>query len=155
MEADLVAGKHFLEPFEDGAKRYGWQVNTPCVDYTAGDDPNSVVPYSLCFGSANDVLYAVRWVHSAKERPVQLQLSHRTFSATHGFVVWVNGAQAMVADLNRSGKNKEVGRASLKQGWNCLLVRNDHLQWQRQFACALLPAEGDNLDDLRYSIVPK
>lgn len=155
MEADLVAGKHFLEPFTDGKKSYGWQVNTPCVDYTAGDDPNSVVPYSLCFGSENDVLYAVRWVYSAKERPVQLQLSHRTFSATHGFVVWVNGAQVMVADLNRSGKNKELGKASLKQGWNCLLVRNDHLQWQRQFACALLPVEGDNLDDLRYSVMPK
>ena len=52
-------------------------------------------------------------------------------------------------------KNKELGKASLKQGWNCLLVRNDHLQWQRQFACALLPVEGDNLDDLRYSVMPK
>jgi len=155
MEAELVSGKHFLKPFADGKKTYGWQVNTPCVDYTAGDDPNSVVPYSLCFGSQNDVLYAVRWVHSAKARPVQLQLSHRTFSATLGFVVWINGEQALVADLNRSGKNKAVGQASLRQGWNCLLVRNDHLQWQRQFACALLPVEGDTLDDLRYSLMPR
>lgn len=155
MEADLVSGKHFLEPFTDGKKTYSWQVNTPCVDYTAGDDPNSVVPYSLCFGSPNDVLYAVRWVYSAKARPVQLQLSHRTFSATHGFVVWINGERVMIADLNRSGKNKELGKAALKQGWNCLLVRNDHLQWQRQFACALLPVEGDSLDDLRYSILPR
>ena len=61
----------------------------------------------------------------------------------------------MTADLNRGGKNKEVGQAALKKGWNCLLVRNDHLQWQRQFACALLPVEGDTLDDLRYSIVPR
>lgn len=151
MEADLIAGRHFVAPFTDGKRLYGWQVNTPCVDYTAGDDPNSVVPYSLCFGSQNDVLYAVRWLHSAKARPVQLQLSHRTFSATHGFVVWVNGERVMTADLNRSGKNKAVAPAALKQGWNCLLVRNDHLQWQRQFACAILPAEGDNLDDLRYS----
>jgi len=155
MEADLVAGKHFLEPFTDGKKTYGWQVNTPSVDYTAGDDPNSVVPYSLCFGSENDVLYAVRWVYSAKDRPVQLQLTHRTFSATHGFVVWINGERVLIADLNRSGKNKTVGQAALKKGWNCLLVRNDHLHWQRQFACALLPAEGDTLDDLRYSIMPQ
>ncbi len=155
MEAELVSGKHFLEPFTDGKKTYGWQVNTPCVDYTAGDDPNSVVPYSLTFGSPNDVLYAVRWIYSAKDRPVQLQLTHRTFSATLGFVLWMNGARVMTADLNRSGKNKEAGSATLKQGWNCLLVRNDHLQWQRQFACALLPVEGDNLDDLRYSILPR
>jgi lysophospholipase L1-like esterase len=155
MEAELVAGKHFLEPFTDGKKTYGWQVNTPCVDYTAGDDPNSVVPYSLTFGSQNDVLYAVRWIYSVKERPVQLQLTHRTFSATLGFEVWINGVRVMVADLNRSGKNKELGQAALKQGWNCLLVRNDHLQWQRQFACALLPVAGDNLDDLRYSLVPR
>jgi lysophospholipase L1-like esterase len=155
MEAELVAGKHVLEPFTDGKKQYTWQANTPCVDYTAGDDPNSVVPYSLCFGSPNDVLYAVRWIYSAKARPVQLQLSHRTFSATHGFVVWINGERVMTADLNRSGKNKAVGPAALKQGWNRLLVRNDHLQWQRQFACAVLPAEGDNLDDLRYSLLPK
>ncbi len=155
MEAELVAGKHFLEPFKDGNMTYAWQVNTPCVDYTAGDDPNSVVPYSLCFGSQNDVLYAVRWVYSAKDRPVQLQLTHRTFSATLGFEVWMNGALVMTADLNRSGKNKVAGPAALKQGWNCLLVRNDHLQWQRQFACALLPVEGDKLDDLRYSLVPR
>jgi lysophospholipase L1-like esterase len=155
MEAELVAGKHVLEPFTDGKKTYGWQVNTPCVDYTAGDDPNSVVPYSLCFGSQNDVLYAVRWVYSAKDRPVQLQLTHRTFSATHGFVVWMNGERVMTADLNRRGKNKALGSAALKQGWNRLLVRNDHLQWQRQFACALLPVEGDNLDDLRYSLMPR
>jgi len=155
MEAELVAGKHFAEPFTDGKKTYGWQVNTPCVDYTDGSNPNAVVPYSLTFGSQNDVLYAVRWVYSAKERPVQIQLSHRTFSATLGFVVWVNGARVMTADLNRSGKNKAVGQASLKHGWNGLLVRNDHLQWQRQFACALLPVDGDNLDDLRYSLLPR
>jgi lysophospholipase L1-like esterase/uncharacterized protein YbdZ (MbtH family) len=155
MEAELVAGKHFLEPFADGKKTYGWQVNTPCVDYTAGDDPNSVVPYSLTFGSQNDVLYAVRWVYSAKARPVQLQLTHRTFSATLGFEIWMNGTLVMTADLNRSGKNKAVGQAALNQGWNCLLVRNDHLQWQRQFACALLPVDGDTLDDLRYALLPR
>jgi lysophospholipase L1-like esterase len=155
MEADLVAGKHFLEAFTDGKKTYGWQVNTPCVDYTAGDDPNAVIPYSLSFGSQNDVLYAVRWIFSAKDRPVQLQLSHRTFSATLGFVVWIDGEQVMTADLNRSGKNKVIGQAALKRGWNRLLVRNDHLQWQRQFACALLPADGDTLDDLRYSLLPR
>ncbi len=57
--------------------------------------------------------------------------------------------------LNRSGKNKAVAPAALRQGWNRLLVRNDHLQWQRQFACALLPVEGDTLDDLRYSLLPR
>ena len=150
-----MAGKHFLEAFTNGGKRYGWQINTPCVDYTAGDDPDSVVPYSLTFGSENDVLYAVRWVYSAKARPVRIRFSHRTFSATLGFVVWVNGERVLVADLNRSGKNKTVGQAMLKAGWNRLLVRNDHLQWQRQFACALLPVEGDTLDDLRYAITPR
>ena len=155
MEADLVAGKHFLEPFTGEKKTYVWQVNTPSVDYTGGSDPNSVVPFSLTFGSQNDVLYAARWVYSAKSRPVQIQLSHQTFSATLGFEVWVNGALVLTADLNRSGKNKIVGPARLEQELNRLLVRNDHLQWQRQFACALLPVEGDNLEDLLYSHVPR
>ena len=155
MEADLVAGKHFAESFTDGKKTYGWQVNTPCVDYTDGANPNAVVPYSLTFGSQNDVLYAARWVYSAKDRPVQVQLTHRTFSATLGFEVWVNGTLVMTADLNRGGKNKALGQATLKRGWNCLLVRNDHLQWQRQFACALLPVDGDTLDDMRYSHMPR
>jgi len=156
MEADLVAGKHFLEPFNDGKKTYGWQVNTPCVDYTDGSNPNAVVPYSLTFGSPSDVLYAVRWVYSAKARPVEIELTHRTFSATLGFVVWINGERVLTADLNRGGKNKATGQAALKQGWNCLLVRNDHLQWQRQFACALRPVTAnDTLDDLRYSVMPR
>jgi lysophospholipase L1-like esterase len=156
MEAELVAGKHFLEPFNDGKKTYGWQINTPCVDYTDGANPNAVVPYSLTFGSQNDVLYAVRWVYSAKARPVEIELTHRTFSATLGFVVWINGERVLTADLNRSGKNKATGLAALRQGWNGLLVRNDHLQWQRQFACALRPVTAnDTLDDLRYSLVPQ
>jgi len=155
MEADLVAGKHFSEPFAVGGKNYGWQVNTPCVDYTSGDDPNAVVPYSLTFGSQNDVLYVARWVYSAKDRPVQLQLTHRTFSATLGFEVWINGELVLTDDLNRGGKNKSVRETSLRKGWNRLLVRNDHLQWQRQFACALLPVADDSLDDLRYSFLPK
>jgi len=155
MEADLVAGRHFLEPFASGRKQYVWQVNTPCVDYTDGANPDAVVPYSLTFGSQNDVLYAVRWIYSAKDRPVRLELTHRTFSATLGFEIWMNGAPVMTADLNRSGKNREAGQATLKRGWNCLLVRNDHLQWQRQFACAVLPVAGDNLDDVRYSHMPR
>lgn len=152
LEAELVAGKHFNEPFAVEGRSFAWQVNTPSVDYTGGSDPNSVVPFSLTFGSQNDVLYAVRWVFSDRLRPVQIQLSHQTFSATLGFEVWVNGELVLTEDLNRSGKNKVTGQAELTAGWNCLLVRSDHLQWQRQFACALLPVEGDNLDGLRYSI---
>ena len=154
MEAALIAGTLDAQPFTHGGHATTWQINTSCVDYTAGDDPNTVAPYSLTFGGDNDVLYAVRWVHSAKARPVRIQLSHRTFSATLGFVVWLNGEQVMTGDLNRSGKNRAAAPAALRAGWNCLLVRNDHLQWQRQFACALLPADGDTLDDLRYAVMP-
>lgn len=154
MEAALIAGTLDAQPFTHGGHATTWQINTSCVDYTAGDDPNTVAPYSLTFGSDNDVLYAVRWVHSAKARPVRIQLSHRTFSATLGFVVWLNGEQVMTGDLNRSGKNRAAAPAALRAGWNRLLVRNDHLQWQRQFACALLPADGDTLDDLRYAVMP-
>jgi hypothetical protein len=69
----------------------------------------------------------VRWIYSAKDRPIELQLSHRTFSATLGFVVWVNGERVLTADLNRSGKNTAMaGRA--QKGLELLLVRNDHLQ---------------------------
>ena len=154
MEAALIAGTLDAQPFTHGGHATTWQINTSCVDYTAGDDPNTVAPYSLTFGGDNDVLYAVRWVHSAKARPVRIQLSHRTFSATLGFVVWLNGEQVMTGDLNRSGKNRAAAPAALRAGWNRLLVRNDHLQWQRQFACALLPADGDTLDDLRYAVMP-
>jgi len=153
MEAALLAGT-YGESFTHGGRTYAWQINTSCVDYTAGDDPNTVAPYSLTFGGDNDVLYAVRWVHSAKARPVRIQLSHRTFSATLGFVVWLNGERVMTDGLNRSGKNRAAAPAALRAGWNRLLVRNDHLQWQRQFACALLPADGDTLDDLRYAVMP-
>lgn len=155
MEAELVAGRGFAEPFTKDNKTYAWQLSTPSIEYTAGDDPDTINPYSLTFGSENDVLYAVRWVHSEKARPVKIQLSHKTFSATLGFVVWVNNKKVMTADLNRSGKNKVTGDAALEQGWNCLLVRNDHLAWQRQFACSLLPVEGDSLADLKFSVDPE
>lgn len=155
LEPALVKANPRLEPVVAGGKTCRWQVNTPCVDYTGGSDPDSVVPFSLTSGSQDDVLYALRWVHSPKERPVRIQVSHQTFSATLGFQIWMNGALVLTADLNRNGKNKASGQATLRPGWNRLLVRNDHLQWQRQFACSLLPLEGDHLDDLRYSHLPR
>lgn len=144
IETDLVAGRGF-----GNGKLF-----TPTIDYHGQENPNAVDAYGVTFGWQNDALYAARWVKSEKERDVVIKLSHQTFSATLGLRVWVNGEKVGDADLNRFGKNTAELKAHLKAGWNRLLVRCDHMEWQWEFACALAPVPGDNLDALRYAWMP-
>lgn len=144
VEADLVAGRGFA---------YG-KLFLPTIDYHGQENPNALDASGVTFGWQNDALYAARWVKSEKDRDVVIQLSHQTFSATLGLRVWVNGAKVGDAALNRFGKSAAELKAHLKAGWNRLLVRCDHMEWQWEFACALAPVPGDNLDALRYAWRP-
>lgn len=132
----------------------GWKLLTATWDYTAHAAPGSIDPYQVMFGGNLDSFYAVRWVHSPKARKVAVKFSHKTFSATLGLHLWVNGEHKFAGTMDRRGKNSTETEAELKAGWNELRIRCDHANWQRQFACDLAPLEGDDLGDLKYSWKP-
>ncbi len=131
----------------------GWKVTTGTWDYTAGMDPDSIDPYQVFAGGEYDSYYARRHIWSDRERDVRVVFSHKTFSASYGVVCWLNGETIVKDYLNRSGRNKVSANAHLHAGWNKLVFHHDHAMWQRQISCALQPvAQGDDLEDLRYSI---
>lgn len=132
----------------------GWRLATATMDYTGYGNPDALDPFQTFFGFRNDSFYAVRWVRSEKARRVKAQFAHRTFSATLGLTLAVNGADVFAGDMNRTGKNALEAEIDLRAGWNELRIRCDHANWQRQFSCSLAPCAGDDLSDLRYGWKP-
>jgi hypothetical protein len=84
----------------------------------------------------------------------------RLAAATKGFAgtymqVWLNGKKEYNGEVSEEkGMAKEFA-GSLKKGWNCLVFRCCHRGYWFHGALEILPVDKDNLDDLRYSVVPK
>ena len=131
-----------------------WSLVTPTYDYTGFIASGSLDPWQVFFGGGIDSFWAVRRVVSWKDRKVRAVFSHQTFSATLGFAAFVNGYQVFADSLNRSGKKRVETMFDLKKGVNELRIRVDHADWQRQFSVDLLPCDGDDLADLRYTLTP-
>ena len=155
FEAALLRGEGFDRPLVHKGKPIPWTLYTSSVNYTGGADPDSIDPYGIVFGNTFDALYAVRWVFSEKERPINVTLGSKIFAGTLGMTVWMNGAQVYAKALTAEPKKTATVPAALRKGWNTLLVKCDHLTWQWQFSCALAGRDGDALADLRYSSEPQ
>ena len=128
---------------------------TGTTDYTGGVSPTSIDPYQYEFGGRANVLRAARWVSSAKRRTVRLRMSHQTFSATLDVKAYLNGRLVLDDRMDRRGRNEVFTNAVLEAGVNRLELRVANRDWQRQFACEILPDDPkDNLGDLTYSWMP-
>jgi lysophospholipase L1-like esterase len=130
--------------------RKPWHLVTPTHDYTGYIGAGSLEPWQVFFGWSHDSIWACRNIVSGKEREVKAVFSHQTFSATLGFTVFANGEKVFAGTMDRRGKNRTETVFKLKKGFNSILVRIDHANWQRQFKMVLEPVGADNLDDLRY-----
>lgn len=153
-EVMIPAPWRVSEPLKPGARLEDvkvWKTLCPTLDYVGGDDPGSVDYMQAWFGGKTDTFFATRRIYSAKPRALAFEMRTSAFSNTYAFGVSLNGAEVWSDTLPR-GKTVTATRGvlNLKAGWNELVIRTDHREWQRQFALALLPAAGDTLDDLRY-----
>ena len=90
-----------------------------------------------------------------KDRNVDLRLSTSVFAGTIGLNVWVNGRSCYAGAITSEPARTAIASAALCAGWNRLLIKCDHVQWQWQFACALSGRNAADLADLRYSAVPQ
>ena len=155
FEASLLRGEGFDQPLTHKGKTVPWTLYASSVNYTGGADPASVDAYGIVFCEPFEALYAVRWVYSEKERPVDVTLGSKLFAGTLGMTVWLNSAQLYAKTLTDEPKKTATVPATLHRGWNTLLVKCDHLTWQWQFSCSLSGRDGDTLSDLRYSAEPQ
>ena len=133
------------------AQSLRWQVYIPSVNFTGGADPASVDFTAASFGVLHEAGYAIRWIHSDKDRAVRLRLGTQTFAGTIGLTAWLNAGELYANAITAEPKKQIHLDAKLQRGWNCLVLKCNHLTWQWQVSAGLEGMDGDDLSDLRYS----
>ncbi len=128
-----------------------WQEYRPSVNFTGEADPASIDFTAASFGATHEVGYALRWIHSSKDRPVSLNLSTQAFAGNIGLTIWLNNTELYAKAITDEPKHRIKLESKLHPGWNILTVKCNHLQWQWQVSAALTGVDGETLSDLRYS----
>ncbi|MEI8197405.1 MAG: hypothetical protein WCI73_16025, partial [Phycisphaerae bacterium] len=93
-----------------------------------------------------EVAYGCRWIYSPTERVLTAKFDSHIFAGSYFLSVWLNGQ-----NVHAAAERKGNATLKLNQGWNALVFKSNHLQWQWQFDIDLVPATGESLDDLRFS----
>ncbi len=135
-------------PFGQAAAR-PWQCYIASIDFTGKGIPDSVDMAAVTFFKYHDLAYGARWIYSDKNRLVQIMTNTQAFAGTFGLKVWLN------EDLlcNDPGKKVTV-EGHLRHGWNRLWFKSSFIQWQWEFSIDVAGEDGDDLDDLRFSMAP-
>lgn len=154
IDAELIQGVGFGLPVRETADlKWGrpirWSRYIASVNYPGGASPGSVDLEAAAWFGTFDVAYGVRWILSPTDRSITASFDSHTFAGDYFLSLWLNG-QKVRASTDRRG----TVELKLKKGWNALVLKCNHLEWQWQFDIGLTPAAGESLDDLRFSITP-
>ncbi len=154
VDDTLTRGEGWGKPLEMAPKHtMTWLRHNPSVNYLGGADPGSVDMAAVTFFQSFEVGYGARWIYSERERPLQFKIGSQSFGGNDYLAVWMNGESFYSGHIMRErGKTVET---KLRKGWNALVFKTNHLQWQWHFSIDLLPTAADDLSDLRVSIVPR
>lgn len=131
-----------------------WQRYFASVNFTGGNAPGSVDFAAVTHAKTFEGGCAARWIYSARERPVNIDLSVQAFAGNMHLNVSINGAAVYSGVLTAEAKKRKTVEARLRRGWNALVCDTSHMQWQWQFTADLQGLNGDSLEDLRYSAIP-
>ena len=91
-----------------------------------------------------------RWIHSDRERPVNLDFGTKKFAGVFSLSTWLNGESVLAGKME-----PKTIPTTLRKGWNHLYFRSTYISWQWQFSIHLKGTEGDDLSDLRYATAPQ
>lgn len=154
IDAELIQGVGFGRAVPDTADvKWGrpikWNRYIASVNYPGLASPGSVDLEAAAWFGTFDVAYGVRWIQSPTDRTITASFDSHTFAGDYFLSLWLNG-QNVRASIDRKG----TAELKLKKGWNALVFKCNHLEWQWQFDIDLSPAAGESLDDLRFSIAP-
>lgn len=152
VDAFIAAGR--IAEAKAAEPKLRWQEYRASVNFTGGADPASIDFTAASFGATHEAGYALRWIHSEKDRAVRLRLSSQTFAGTIGVTSWLNGTELYAKAITEEPKHQIEITTRLQRGWNCLAIKCNHLTWQWQLSASIEPLEGDSLGDLRYTTEP-
>lgn len=145
IDRALLENGDFLNaPVDGSGKRADWRAYYPGGDVVGGDDPGSVDFASCDDSPAFAQGFMVRYVHHETGGKARLRIGRRTFAATIGATVYLNGKRVFRDFLKENSYDVEV---ELAPGWNLLAARCSHVNWQFQLSVSL-----NGIDGLRYSI---
>lgn len=130
-----------------------WKPFVGGVNYGGAGSPSVVDFAAVTYFSGGEVGYGLRWVKSDKERTVVVKITRPGFAGTSHLQLWVNG-ETVYAGAPEKARGQDFS-VKLKAGWNLVSFKSNFQQWQWQLGIDLLPVDGDSLDALRYSIVPR
>jgi len=153
MDDGLIRGIGFNKPVSGGQKwirALAWHPYVASIDYTGGADPGSVDIAAASWFGTFDVAYGARWIYSPTARTVPVEVNSNAFAAGYFLSLWLNGANLWESS-QRTGKTE----LKLQKGWNALVFKSNHLEWQWQFQIRLAPVSPEATDDLRFSITPR
>ena len=132
-----------------------WSRYLASVDHTGGATPGNVSLYAVTFANTFEACYGARWIHCDHDTPVELRFGSQAFAGQQGVVAWVNGERLYAGSITNEPGRKAVRKAVLKKGWNSLVFKANHCQWQWQFSCDILCDNPDDAASLRISTVPR
>lgn len=131
-----------------------WSRYVASVDHTGGATPGNVSLYAVTFANTFEACYGVRWIHCDHDVPIELRLGSQVFAGQQGAVVWLNGEKLYAGSITNEPNRKAVRNAALKPGWNSLVFKANHCQWQWQLSCDILCDNPEDVAMLRISTVP-
>jgi lysophospholipase L1-like esterase len=148
----IEAGDDFTQAIDMGqGKILIWQTYSPSINFTGGEDPSSVDFAAMLHANNFEAGYIARWIYSDKDRVCNIQPMSRMFAGIQYVKIYVNGKAAFEGRLRKAPATP----IKLNKGWNTLVCRSSHHNWQWQLSLPITGNDGDDLSDLRYSIVPK
>ncbi|MEP6669784.1 MAG: GDSL-type esterase/lipase family protein [Chthoniobacter sp.] len=154
-EAIEHRGDFVAAPDPATGKPLEWKPYAATVDYTGGANPDSVDFAAVTHARNFEAGYAARWIHSERERPVNIELSTQTFASTMQIGLWLNGGSLYAGLLTGEPGKKKTVAAQLHAGWNTLVFALNHTAWQMQCTVHLAGIGDDTLADLRDAISPQ
>ncbi|MDO5566260.1 MAG: hypothetical protein Q4G59_06345, partial [Planctomycetia bacterium] len=130
IDRDVLAGKDPLQSKIDG-KPVRWFTCYPTQDVTGRMSTDSVDFASLADMTSFDKGYIARRVYSPKAQAATLRVVPDGFSTTDYARVWLNGKQVCQEGVSPRLKVHDLTvQVELKQGWNTLVARVNHTEWQ-------------------------
>ena len=129
-----------------------WARWIPSLDHTGGATPGNVSIFAVDHCGTFAGAYAARWIKSDRERTVRLALNSAVFAGQICLQVALRGEPVYSGIITAEAKRPVERSVVLKPGWNALVCKINHLNWQMQASVELL---GDNLDELLVSTMPQ
>lgn len=132
-----------------------WVRWIPSLDHTGGATPGNISLFAVDHCGTFAGAYAARWIKSDRERPVRLTLNSAVFAGQICLQVALRGETVYSGVVTAEAKRPVECSVVLKPGWNALVCKLNHLNWQMQAAVELVGDKPGDLDDLIVSTVPQ